>query len=63
MTDDTQPTGPGTTTDPNQADRTGTPRPDPHANVPETSDDAPSSGQHPGSGPGTTSDPNQADRT
>ena len=52
--------GPGTTTDPNQADRTGrpTPRTEPAVEV-DTDYDR----DDPKVGPGTTSDPNQADRT
>ncbi|MGX0877412.1 hypothetical protein ACSSV4_002100 [Roseovarius sp. MBR-154] len=57
-------TGPGTTSDPNQADRnTVDPWPDKDKDVPETSDAPEQENPAPGTGPGTTEDPNQADRT
>ena len=63
MTSNTDPkTGPGTTSDPNQADRTGNPGRDRFKDVPETHDGPEQTNPDPASGPGTTSDPNQADR-
>lgn len=56
-------TGPGSTFDPNQADRTGFPWPDKFKDVPKTSDSPKQINPDPKTGPGTTSDPNQADRT
>jgi len=53
-------TGPGSTSDPNQANRTGIPSPaeeKPDVRV-EASDP-----EDPGRGPGSTSDPNQSNRT
>ncbi|MEL7090312.1 MAG: hypothetical protein AAFN94_01120 [Pseudomonadota bacterium] len=55
--------GPGTTHDPNQADKTGLPQKDRFKDVPEKSDGAEQTNPHPASGPGTTSDPNQANLT
>lgn len=56
--------GPGSTNDPNQADRNGRdPWPDSHRDVPEQSDGPEQTNPDPETGPGTTSDPNQADRT
>lgn len=65
MTQDTNDpkTGPGTTSDPNQADRTGLPGRDTFKDVPETSPGKKQKNTDPETGPGTTSDPNQADRT
>ena len=64
MTKSTDPkTGPGSTSDPNQADRTGNPGRDPFKNVPEESTGPKQTNPDPTTGPGTTSDPNQADRT
>ena len=62
MTNSDPKTGPGTTNDPNQADRAPDPRRDRSANVPETSDGPEQTNPDPKTGPGTTSDPNQADR-
>ncbi|WP_292289588.1 hypothetical protein [Marivita sp.] len=56
-------TGPGTTSDPNQADRTGYPDRDKFKDVPEKSSGSKQTNPDPTSGPGTTSDPNQADKT
>lgn len=56
-------TGPGTTSDPNQADRTGDPDWNPSPDVPERAPGKPQRNDDPATGPGTTSDPNQADRT
>ncbi|MCR9107774.1 hypothetical protein [Marivita sp. XM-24bin2] len=56
-------TGPGTTSDPNQADRTGFPWKDKFKDVPEQSDGPKQTNPDPNAGPGTTNDPNQADRT
>ncbi len=53
-------TGPGTTSDPNQANRTG---------LPKQSDERPdltteeTDPEDPNTGPGSTADPNQANRT
>ncbi|WP_439521214.1 hypothetical protein [Marivita sp.] len=55
--------GPGTTSDPNQADRTGYPGRDRFKDVPDTSSGPKQTNPDPASGPGTTRDPNQADRT
>ena len=66
MTDKTDPkTGPGSTKDPNQANRNSRdPWPDQFADVPETAPDTPEQDNPvPDRGPGTTKDPNQADRT
>ncbi len=53
-------TGPGTTDDPNQANRTGLPRhSDERPNMPRKTGDP----EDPKAGPGSTTDPNQADRT
>ncbi|MFP7671820.1 hypothetical protein ACG74X_00545 [Marivita sp. S0852] len=56
-------TGPGSTSDPNQADRTGDPRPDKFKDVPDQPKGPKQTNPDPQTGPGTTSDPNQADRT
>lgn len=62
--DNTDPTkGPGTTSDPNQADRTGNPGHDPFKEVPDETDGPKQTNRDPETGPGTTTDPNQADRT
>lgn len=62
QTDRSRHEGPGTTSDPNQADlNTRDPWPDSHADVPERSKGAPQTNPEPARGPGTTSDPNQAD--
>ena len=62
MTDD-KPKGPGTTEDPNQADRTGLPS-HPSENKPDFDLDVPDPAEtEKPTGPGTTYDPNQADRT
>lgn len=65
MTDDANdPTkGPGSTSDPNQADRTGYPGHDKFKDVPKVSTGPKQTNPDPKTGPGTTSDPNQADRT
>ena len=55
--------GPGTTNDPNQADKTGLPQKDRFKDIPEKSDGPPQENPDPGTGPGTTSDPNQANLT
>lgn len=55
-------TGPGTTSDPNQADRNGRdPWPDRPKDVPRDPVTPPQTNPDPKTGPGTTSDPNQAD--
>ena len=57
-------TGPGTTRDPNQADRNGRDTgADKGSDAPETSDGPQQTNPDPMTGPGTTADPNQADRT
>ncbi len=56
-------TGPGSTSDPNQADRTGFPWPDKHKDVPDTSDGPKQTNPDPETGPGTTRDPNQKERS
>ena len=56
-------TGPGTTSDPNQADKTGYPGRDKFKDVPKESTGPKQTNPDPETGPGTTSDPNQADRT
>ena len=66
MTEQTNPhpgSGPGTTSDPNQADRTGIPEKDTFKDVPETHDGPEQTNPDPETGPGTTSDPNQANLT
>ena len=62
-TDKDPKTGPGTTNDPNQADRTGLPGRDKYKDVPEESSGEKQKNTDPKTGPGTTSDLNQADRT
>lgn len=54
-------TGPGTTSDPNQASLTGLPKKD--SKVPEKASGPAQTNPDPATGPGTTSDPNQANRT
>ncbi|MBJ3761826.1 hypothetical protein ILP92_03565 [Maribius pontilimi] len=60
-------TGPGTTNDPNQANKTGLPEKTPETpdvTPPEANDGATTDRpDDPTTGPGTTSDPNQANRT
>ena len=56
-------TGPGTTSDPNQADRTGPPKRHRLSEARRRSDTPPQRNPDPETGPGTTRDPNQADRT
>jgi hypothetical protein len=53
-------TGPGTTSDPNQADRTGLPGRKKFTKVPEEPKGPPQRNDHPASGPGTTDDPNMS---
>lgn len=56
-------TGPGTTSDPNQADRTGIPEKDTFKDVPAKQQGPDQTNPDPESGPGTTEDPNQANLT
>ncbi len=63
MKDDTEndpETGPGSTSDPNQANRTGLPEVE---EVRPEVDEDDADPEDPGSGPGSTGDPNQANRT
>lgn len=55
-------TGPGSTSDPNQANRTGDPK-QPATGIPDKAPTTPPSNDDPAKGPGTTEDPNQANRT
>lgn len=55
-------TGPGTTSDPNQADRTGLPRRKKYKKVPENPPGPPQRNDRPATGPGTTDDPNMSTR-
>ncbi|WP_375262915.1 hypothetical protein [Palleronia sp.] len=54
-------TGPGSTSDPNQANRT--PMPKEETIRPNATSDSKRDSGTPSSGPGSTSDPNQANRT
>ena len=56
-------TGRGTTSDPNQADKTDYRKPEKFKDVPDESPGPKQTNTDPETGPGTTSDPNQADRT
>lgn len=58
--DDDPKSGPGTTDDPSQANRTTPPKPDPEKARVRDDDSDP---DDPTTGPGSTSDPNQANRT
>ena len=54
-------TGPGTTSDPNQADNSDYRKPGKFDDVPDESPGPKQTNTDPKTGPGTTSDPNQSD--